>query len=325
MPNTGPHNPIRRGVTLVELLVVISIIMLLVGVAVQAMGPTLEGRRGRETGRAVNIYFGSARARALETGRPCGVMIVRDKDRPGCSMKLEQVEVPPSYSGETLGATAQVQRTGSPDDTPATVEATLTGGFNAGLVDDGDLVQFNHQGPLYEIVGPPGGTLTLQIDVSEGQLLPWPPDGSLSEPVPYVIFRRPMKSFAEPLTLPAAAVIDLEASGIDPHGPATSFAPTSADDQSPIYIMFSPNGAVDRVYSSTLSGPVVNPIFLLVGKSEKIPAADVPDEENWRDLSNLWVTLNPQTGLVTTAEVVPADDPSGSRQEARKNRSMGGR
>ncbi len=322
---------------MVELLVVLSILVLLAAMSIPAMRPMLEGRRIREACRAVNVYCGSARGRAKEIGRPCGVVLRRFDGLPQAAMVLEQAEVPPPYAGDTIDAIAFIRR-----DVTANGGVELTAIFrpriDGSLVQNGDRMQFNHQGPLYTITEDPGdeggvGSLTLWIDVSDGQRLPWPDDGSLSQPVPYKIIRRPMKSAATPLQLPAGAVIDLQFSGTD----SVSFNPT---DSYPIYIMFSPNGAVQRIYSDDGPGAAVTePIFLLVGKRENVPFdPNDPDAvANWQDLTNLWITLNPQSGLVTTNKVAPSSDPDfsdpdsvaaalwQSREFARQGHTEGGR
>ena len=69
--------------------------------------------------------------------------------------------------------------------------------------------------------------------------------------------------------------------------------------------------------------PVADPIFLLLGKGHKLP----PDDEgaNWQDLENLWMTINPKTGMISTDEVVPGTSVAQSRELAREKQGMGGR
>ena len=67
----------RRGVTLTELLVVMGILMILFAAATPKLRPAIEARRTREAARAINAYFGSARATAMSSGRDCGVKIDR--------------------------------------------------------------------------------------------------------------------------------------------------------------------------------------------------------------------------------------------------------
>ena len=65
--------------------------------------------------------------------------------------------------------------------------------------------------------------------------------------------------------------------------------------------------------------PLVEPIHFLLGQREKLPhvtynPADPPETQaekhNFRDLENLWISINPQTGLITTAEMANVQDSS---------------
>ena len=312
----------RRGFTLVELLVAISIMVILMAVGVRVMQFSVEDRRTREAARAINVYISSARNRAMETGRPCGVMLRRLQGQPLCVVGLEQVEVPPAYAGETLDSTARLQVTDTSGGL-ATVTAQLTLAINVDLVSKGDLVQFNCQGPFYTIAQPPAATsLTLTLDVRQGQMLPWPRTPDLSPPAPYQIFRRPGKSAVAGLQLPVRAVIDLEFSGTDDDT-------IGAVSDQPVCIMFSPNGSLERFYHPGHGSevhPGTQPIYLLVGKQERVPAGSAEDGlANWQDVKSFWVTLNPQTGLVTTTEVAKGANLAESRRNAREGQSMGGR
>jgi len=317
----------RGGFTLIEMLIVISILMILAAAAANVMRPALDGRRIREAARAVNVYLSSARNRAMETGRPCGVILRRFGTLP-CAMNADQCEVPPCYCGDTEQSTAQVTAVSGNVVTVSLDVAPI------GLVRRGDLVQLNSQGPLYIIndTNPvdangfvTGASLSLALDTSQGQMAPW----SASSPrVPYRIFRSPMKGAATPLQLPAAAVVDLQWSGID----TGFFGATAAD----VTVLFSPNGSVSCIYYGNTRLDVVQPVFLLIGKREKVSpgtysAADPATWANWQDLTNFWVAINPQTGLVTTdvvARATAADAATGipqARLFARDAQGMGGK
>jgi hypothetical protein len=110
-----------------------------------------------------------------------------------------------------------------------------------------------------------------------------------------------IKNAAQSLQLPAATVIDLVDSGVGVR---------IWDGTGDVAILFAPNGAIEGIYVNGVPSAVTDPIFLLVGKRERIPFdpaqydANNPDTySNWQDLSNLWVVINPQTGLVTTGEM----------------------
>lgn len=95
----------RRGMTLIELLVVTVLVSILVTTAIPVLSPNNDSRKIREASRAVNAYLASAQARAIETGRSFGVNFVRlstvtnQQDDAGVCLELQQVEIPPVYTG----------------------------------------------------------------------------------------------------------------------------------------------------------------------------------------------------------------------------------
>jgi prepilin-type N-terminal cleavage/methylation domain-containing protein len=315
----------KRGVTLTELLVVMSIIMILIAAAAPKLRPALEARRTREAARALNAYFGSARNAAMSTGRACGVRIDRFVASGGTSgspfaMNLCQVSVPPSYGGDTTTSAATISVSGN------TITATFTTGAYSIPANQltGGQFQFNNQGPLYNITGNAALSLTCTADTSLGQLLQtsWPTGG-----VPYRIFRPPMKNAAAPLALPNSVAIDLQYSGVDNGATTWGTASTWANGSQPVTVMFSPNGNVDRIIDDNGSYPVLGTIYFLVGKRELVENFPNTLPNNGTDLNNQWIAINPQTGLVTTAEmaVSAANNPIEQRQFAAQAENMGGR
>ena len=302
LSSLAPRSPVPRAFTLMEMLIVISILMILAAAAANVMRSTMDGRRVREAARAVNVYLSSARNRAMETGRPCGVILRRFNGTPAV-MNLDQCEVPACYCGDLESSTAKVSSSG------ATVTAILDAAPPAGVVNSGDLIQFNYQGPLYTIAAP-GATITASL-TSQDQAIPW-----TGQSVPYRIFRSPSKASAvslqaQPLQLPAASIVDLNASSVDGTPPLLFSTSTTAD----VMITFAPNGSVDRVYINNSPVLVSQPIFLLIGKNENLGS-------NEQDVTNFWVAINPQTGLVTTDMVAAGSDP---RQFIRDAQGMGGK
>ena len=74
---------------------------------------------------------------------------------------------------------------------------------------------------------------------------------------------------------------------------------------------------------------------VVVDSRDLVPALSGGEypQSNYQDLRNFWITLNPQTGLVTTVEVAAGPnnatgiptDPEDSRSLAREAQSIGGR
>jgi Tfp pilus assembly protein FimT len=296
-------------VTLIELLMVITIILSMLALAAHRMQLAKDARRNREAARAIAVYFGAARSTALANRRPCGVMLVSAGTTGGlqnCVMVLQQCEIPPPYAGDSTGATATVA---TQQGVPGGYQASnMTGASNmTTLVHQYDVIQFNYEGPWYTISQSPTSStsLSLTLDTSQGQLAPW--NNQQSAPVPFRIYRQPMyrdasgnthanKSMAAPLQLPAGAVIDLGYSGTD--------AGTIGGITTPICIRFSPAGAVDSVFLNGQPSPVSQPIYLLVGQPDKARGFGTGQiQYNYQNLENLWVVINPQSGLVTTAPV----------------------
>jgi type II secretory pathway pseudopilin PulG len=90
----------RRGVTLLELLIVILIIMMITAFAIPVVVPAIQGRRVREGARMFSTFLNSARNRAIETGRPSGVWIERMPAYPEAVSDIFMADVPPLYGGD---------------------------------------------------------------------------------------------------------------------------------------------------------------------------------------------------------------------------------
>ncbi len=338
-----PRNTSRRGVTLVELIVVVTIMTLLLAITVPALRPLSQGRRGREAARAVNMYIGSAQVRAVEIQRPCGVALERFDTSADACVVLRQVEVPPPYAGDFDGSRMVISNV-TPGN-PGTVrvafpmgEDPFTSAVGRPLVGPGDELQLDYKGHRWEIVSivpasgnpPPYWTLGLRSQTTIALPGPFPPPG-----VPFQFFRQPVSTSAAPLRLPRDTVIDLNDSGYTPDDPSAypfqSFAALDLDrsnsvpepDMRPVMILFAPNGSIQRVYHSFYPLPastvpsygffrIAAPIYLMIGKWER--TGDIPAEDglaNWEDAANLWLAINPQSGLVTVAEMyAPYQDPT---------------
>lgn len=408
----------RRGITLVELLVVVTIMVLLLAIAIPMMQPTMKSRQVREAARGVNMYFGGARIKAKELGRPVGVLIERSGTVPQGSVILRQIEMPENYGGETWDSKIKVAWDGWLDSNGTVIDRVGFGGATeppnpysavqaavlrqtrpllvtiyldppnsecAPIFRPGDRIQLGPNGHWAEILPPyrPGTTTpyvndptdsvqvntvvnsegfvrfsagaTLDagrpmralvlIDPSPTATLPWPDDDhgeddnpppvdtyatdwdefvATSMPMFFQIERQPSAygstaSFgaaAEPLQLPGDSVLDLAASGTD--ASPTLFGPASTTDNSPVMIIFAPDGAVQSVYHHGIQTRLLEPFYLLIGRRERMldDEADVTvptgmlaqkvsaDDNlpNWRDPNNLWITVNPNTGTVYAAQ-----------------------
>jgi type II secretory pathway pseudopilin PulG len=299
----------RPGITLLELLVAMSILLLITAAALPSLAPNLGQRRIREAARQVDTFLGSARNRAMESGRPTGVLFAPIQLGAGGSAfslpaanVLYQVEVPAPYCGGSLTSVAQVYTVASNiSQGTATVYAapSLSSDIDTSIVQSGALVQLNHQGPLYSLTGVSTSRLTLQLTGATalpGYVPPWPTSQNNAPSVPYEIFRLPIRSVATPLQLPAGTVIDFYYSGVDNPNPAqtgntdnVNYSPYTlapSPNNSPVFtgsvlvngpmILFSPSGAIDSIYAPVAVGAAQQPspasglVHLLVGRFDRI-------------------------------------------------------
>lgn len=134
----------RSAITLVEMLVVISILVLLAAMTIPNVRPALENRRLRETARSIEAYLNRARVDAIERGTAVGVQFVRAPRQNEACIQLQQVLSPSVYTGESTTAVVRVQRWGST--TPVVVKILVpSDAIGQQLLRRGDLIQFNTQ------------------------------------------------------------------------------------------------------------------------------------------------------------------------------------
>lgn len=302
----------RRGLTLVELLTVIGIIVVLMAVAIPLMKLSQESRPVREGSRGVNAYLAAAQARAAEKGRPVGVWMERAGNNPASSFRLFMADVAPPYIGDTSEARARIGplEPAPPASPPATGPfytvtfppvPNLSGGLPQprstalpNLVHVGDVIRFGFQGPYYSIQSIPSTdpkNPVIQINLGNNTEPPtkgyWDTSGStpkrvFGRAVSYQILRAPRKSRFSSLELPKGASIDLRVSGVGTSFPTPSsfppgpllFRPSSGSDTTPVVIMFSPSGRVDHL---RVQGQVLVPqetIHLMIGNAELVNSSD---------------------------------------------------
>jgi len=323
--------PQRRGLTLVELLVVMIILSMVTVATIPLMQPPSGERKIREAARNVATTFELARARAMETGRPAGVWIEPQPKLNGSieAYKLFLCDVPPIYAGDTTTSSASVTNNG------ATVTLNISSSAPS-LVKYGDRIRLNYRGPWYRITGGQdgtnisGGSLTLALN----QAPDFAPAPAVGNNIPFEILRQPVKSSINPTILPTnapASVVDLTQSGMGNSGQgADAFGHGS--DRKPVIVTFTPTG---RVYQAMhydandleIDQPTAMIYFLVrLRREEGLVVNGVPFNAAtaYKDLSAYWIAINPITGLVSVASVnSDSTSPPGSLTESRKAATQG--
>ncbi len=350
----------RHGFSLVEMLVVITILLAFGLVALPLFGQALDGRQTREAARELSAFIGGARARAIESGRPGGILLERlSPELPQAVLSVHMAEAPPPYAGDSMISRAVIKGDIGQGQITRLHSNDVTDVGWQGLVKHGDLLKINYQGRMYRVVAndpddldedgffivePPWNIVP--VDIKTTSFVPSVPEPGL----PFQIFRQPVKSSIPPLQLPAGSVIDLQFSGIDSltnddHSTFSAFFQNTDDEPnlSSVVIMFAADGSLESVrYGVDVPRRPSEPVYLMLGQRVKIGGDTDPDDPlvvfNYQDVTNYWVAIGHQAGRVTTTEVAatstsatsidsavaPQDAIVVSRQFARQAQAMGG-
>src|SRR5262245_33100663 len=99
---------LRGAYTLMELLIVITIMVMLAAITLPVAKHVLNDSHIREASRTLNAYITMAKVRAAQTGRPCGIQFVCQQplgDLTGIRAvtQLYLAEVPLPYCGDVIG------------------------------------------------------------------------------------------------------------------------------------------------------------------------------------------------------------------------------
>lgn len=295
----------RAGLTIVELLVVVGIMLAFAAVVVPSLGTSIESRRGREAVRMLTTFMSKAQARALGGREWAGFTIDTMAGSAYAAVDLSLADVPPVYRGDTVPAILQL--TGSTNQGTRTAVGMNGELANVGTsgVRGGDLIRFDGRGPFYEVdsgnaLGPAvtGTSIRFEfrgfdaaqnydasnpddaLNEQSGYLLhntPWP--STTSTGLPFEILRQPVRS-GSPFTLPDARVIDLQYSGYGP--PVTGAFRTFADvvgagtRVGSVAVLFDGTGRLRQliVAGGAAASPwrlaVTGPVLLLVGRADRI-------------------------------------------------------
>lgn len=135
----------KGGLTLVELLVVIVILLILTAVAIPVMAPNVEQKRIRESARMASTFLSGAKSKAVENDSQVGVLFERLASNPNASMVLTYLETPPPYAGDYLNSTVNINANGTIN------SFTQAETMWEGLIRQGDGVKLNYRGRTYQL------------------------------------------------------------------------------------------------------------------------------------------------------------------------------
>jgi prepilin-type N-terminal cleavage/methylation domain-containing protein len=311
----------RRGMTLVELLVVVVILGLL-GVAtlptINSSGPK---RRLREAATAVESHLNQAVSKAVGSRTGAGAWLQAD-DTAGtsaatilmfCSGGTEAAGTATLTLFSATSATCGV----SLDPSFATLTGTTS--FLQGTPPSGCLIRF--PGFPFEYTFLNSGTLTLPGSATTSGML-WPASSvgtySGSRSLPFSLSIPPGKTTGGKTVLGGNTCVDLPSSTVGVWGYSRS-APENPSNAKPLIITYDSLGrAKSAVYQKT-GGSVIQqrrldsrtPIALLVGLRDQVGATfeNSPTEQNpgtnWQRSDSWWVVVDPRTSATFRVPNVP--------------------
>jgi type II secretory pathway pseudopilin PulG len=327
----------RPGYSMAELMIVVTIMVMLVAVTLPIAKKVMDDSHVREASRQLNAYFTMAKARAIHTGRPCGIFFDCSEvpawaPNARFATEMHLAEVPAPYAGSTTGARGRIVSDGmggfvfspvvdlggnnySPESLLQQSQQVETP-ILLSLIDEQEefFIQFDHKGLWFPCQRVNGQLRYPALRKNITLIGTNPPGMNLPSTHPgfsYQIRRAPRK-VGNALAMPTGTCIDMTHSGSGPG--AVGFS----SGLQALAVMFTPNGGVDELHMVTESGgnlikSIVEPtntLFFLIGKVERVndPSAtamyDIRDS-NAADPTSLWVTVGRENAQVTTSENLP--------------------
>ncbi|WP_417745298.1 pilus assembly FimT family protein [Rosistilla oblonga] len=224
----------RIGFTLVELLIVVSIITLVTAIALPTVRDQLRDQKATRTASLVRSYLDTARARAVNTGKPYGVVIKRSGTsgfESARSIELRYCRLASSYSGDESDAFALITPPGTYDASIRIVQFPNTNGGNPvygndvirtpppGFVVVGDTIQFDDSDVNFQIrqvtydTSTPPNLVSLLIEPVDPSVVSDVAVGAGSSATRGYSISRFRETASLPLYLQTGTMIDLAFSG----------------------------------------------------------------------------------------------------------------
>ena len=324
------HSPYqRRGMTLVELMVVVLILGLLAVTVLPNLANSADSRKIREAARAVSSFVAASQSQAISGRSGGGIRIdVRvlgdDMDRTKvqhyAALDVGMVMIPQPYCGDDPGSVVTVV----PDSLDSSKAAlTFSGGISDSPLTDAEnkllrYLRIRFGGSRIEFMFEPTlGTATGTVYMQDGSgpsNLPnlnqtidntsWPPSSPLPPQgaVSYEITAGPLRNGNASLTLGDGVAIDMTYSyiGTNPIFVLNS----SVDIDSAVHVLFDSAGVPTSWISDGLKKPFSETLFLLINSVEAIQ-----NNTSLTEPGGYWVAIDPRGGVPKVAEVKPQAAP----------------
>lgn len=311
-----------RGVTLVELLVVISILSVVAAVLIPRLRMINKDRNIREASRMVASAFAKASTRAVNDGISGLVIVPNTNFREGskgfqvpgvndavlyAGTRIYQMRRMPAYIGDDEFAVATAGG-GAVIEIPRPFEHNQSSSPPRLVVRRFDQISFNGSAYRYLITNVNLNGAKLELSLDSGSA----PPPEMGDGVPFVIHRQPRRLESSRVELPNGYMIDLRYSGPTLNSGTEETFGTRFNQNPPnggtgeITLYFDANGGVDRMfyYDSIATNPgqvvtrrPISSLYWFVSYFDPDPNAIDPIASP----SNKWVTVDHLTGSVNVA------------------------
>ena len=309
------HSPYqRRGMTLVELMVVVLILGLLAVTVLPNLANSADSRKIREAARAVSSFVAASQSQAI-SGRSGGGIRIDVLGSPmgsnDAALDVGMVMIPQPYCGDDPGSVVTVV----PDSIDSSMAAlTFTGGFSddplknasgnilphLGIRFGGSRIEFM----FVPTLGSATGTVYMQDGVGPSSLpnlnqtidnTSWPQGA-----VCYEITAGPLRDGNTSLTLGDGVAIDMTNSYV---GTGNIFSVPRLSDS--VYLLFDSAGVPTSWINDGLTKqPFAETLFLLINSVEAIQ-----NNTSLTEPGGYWVAIDPRGGVPKVAEVKPQGAP----------------
>ena len=224
--NDRPIARASRGVTLVELLVVVTILSIIFAVLIPRLRAVNEDRNIREAARVVASAFSKASSRAINDGS-AGLLILPNRNfqqatfdnfvpnQPGpyfAGTRIFQMRRLSPYIGDSAGALASAAGAAVVIDRPFEHDPAE----DRRIIQANDEISFNGSSFRYRITGVTESPTDLSLTIAtsdNSQAVSAPPPNLGTTGVPFVIHRQPRRLESSRVELPDGYIIDLRYSG----------------------------------------------------------------------------------------------------------------
>ncbi len=225
---------LKRGMTLVELLIVISITVLIAAVVLPTVKTLLKDRKGNQAALQLRAFIQAAQARAIGRNREVAVVLERNTKygdnyiNRNAVIRLSLAEVLPPYRGDLENSTVALSACPTaPYNTGNINQATINLGLNATarhFVNIGDRIAFDDHPERFEIVdfSPKDASGKVPVGTPLVNVIFWnqpynyayagtsrqstSPRGPIVNLIPgdhkFRIYSRPRRLFSKPLDMP---------------------------------------------------------------------------------------------------------------------------